>query len=249
MISIVMLTKDNEKYIEDTLSSIQDFPEVILLDTGSKDNTLSIAQKFSNVRIYQKPFTGFGALRNYGATLASHDWIFALDSDEIVSKELSKEICSYNLQRKVVYSLRFHNYFQDKWIKGCGWHPEKHIRIYHRKDTSFSQSMVHESVKDIDCTTIIFKSPIIHTPYRDMDDFLHKMQKYTTLFAEQNRNKKKSSFSKAILHGYYAFIKSYFLQKGFLQGKGGFIISYYNANTAFYKYLKLSEVNKSGTCL
>jgi hypothetical protein len=87
-------------------------------------------------------------------------------------------------------------------------------------------------------------SPMIHTPYRSMKDFLAKMQSYSTLFAEQHKGKKSSSLPKAIAHGSFAFLKSYLLKKGLLDGKEGFIISLYNGHTAFYKYMKLLELNR-----
>ena len=87
------------------------------------------------------------------------------------------------------------------------------------------------------------QSPLLHTPYRSTAEFLTKMQHYSDLFAKQYQHKKKSSFGKALAHGTYAFLRSYILKRGIFCGKEGFIISVYNANTAFYKYLKLAEVN------
>ena len=104
--------------------------------------------------------------------------------------------------------------------------------------------MVHESVLRKNLKVIQLKHPIFHTPYRTTFDFLAKMQHYSTLFAEQNQNKKKSSLAIAFTHATFAFFKSYFLQRGFMDGKEGFIISLYNANTAFYKYIKLKELNQ-----
>ena len=91
--------------------------------------------------------------------------------------------------------------------------------------------------------TFRLKNPMFHTPYRSIADFLSKMQIYSTLFATQHKEKKKSSLSSAIFHGFFAFIKSYILKRGFLGGKEGFIISFYNGECAFYKYLKLAEIS------
>jgi hypothetical protein len=89
------------------------------------------------------------------------------------------------------------------------------------------------------------KGKLLHTPYRSIDHFLAKMQIYSTLFAEQNAGKKRSSFATAVFHSMAAFFKNYFLKRGFLNGKEGFIISLYNAQTTYYKYLKLAWRNNS----
>lgn len=138
------------------------------------------------------------------------------------------------------------NYLNGKWIRWCGgWYPDPVLRLYHRKHTRFSDDAVHEKiVTPSPLKTAQLTHPLLHTPYRNMGDFLAKMQHYSTLFAQQHRGKKRSSLAKAIGHGTFAFIKSYFFKKGFLGGKEGFIISIYNGHTAFYKYLKLHEENQ-----
>ncbi|NGX63912.1 MAG: putative glycosyltransferase EpsH [Candidatus Anoxychlamydiales bacterium] len=244
MISIVMLCKNSSETLKKVLDSAKSFDEIIIIDTGSTDDSLEIAKNFKNVKIFTKEFTGFGPLRNEGAKLAKNDWILALDSDEEITKELQDEMLSTKLDENFIYGFHFLNFFNGKLIKCCGWYPEKHIRLYNRQKTSFSNSLVHEKIVQKDLLLKYFENHVKHTPYRKIDDFLQKMSKYSTLFATQNKNKKKSSVMKAIVHGFFAFFKSYFLKKGFLAKKEGFIISIYNANTAFYKYLKLFEINQ-----
>jgi len=243
MISVVMLTKNSMATIKAALDAIVDFDEIIIIDTGSTDQTLEIAKQYKNVKIYREHFNGFGPLRNLGSNFAKNEWILALDSDEIITRDLKDEILSIKLDAQSIYGFHFHNFYNEKQIKSCGWHPETHIRLYNKSTTGFSTSFVHEKLEEQDHQICYFKNPIKHFPYRNIDDFLKKMGKYSTLFALQNKNKKKSSLLKAILHGFFAFFKSYIIKRGFLAGKEGFIISSYNANTAFYKYLKLMEIN------
>lgn len=243
MISVVILTKNSEKTIEKTIDSAIDFEEIILLDNFSTDNTLLIAKKNKKIKIIQHEIKGFGSLRNYGASLAKNSWILALDSDEVITKELKQEILNLKKNDMEIYSIPFKNYYNNKHIKGCGWHNESHTRLYNKKNTSFSESLVHEKVIEKNLSKIKLKNHIIHTSYVEIEDFLNKMNYYSTLFAKQNKNKKKSSLSKAIFHGLFAFFKSYIIKKGIFLKKEGFIISVYNANTAFYKYLKLMEYN------
>lgn len=245
MISVTVLTKNCAKTLRATLESISSFPEVVILDTGSTDDTLLIAKTFPNIKIYPLPFQGFGPLHNEASSLASHDWIFSLDSDEVVTPELFAEVQNLSLNEKYVYSVLRDNYFNGKHIRCCsGWYPDRVLRLYNRKTACFSQDYVHERILSENLIIAPLKYPIKHTPYRNMHDFLAKMQVYTSLFAEQNRHKKKSSLTHAIFHSIYAFFKSYILKRGFLGGKEGLIISLYIGQTAFYKYLKLAELNK-----
>lgn len=244
MISCVILTKNNESYINSTLKSLQSFSEVIILDTGSTDSTLSIAKTYPNVKIFHQKLSGFGPTRNIGATFAFHPWILALDADEVLSPSLAKEIHKLNLSTDTIYKIPFRNYYNNKWIKGCGWYPESHIRLYHKETTSFSDSQVHEKILSKSLSIKKLKHPIHHTSYRSIQDFIDKMDRYSTLFAKQNKGKMQASFKTALFHGIFAFFKSYFLKRGFLMGKEGFIISLYNANTSYFKYLKLMEENR-----
>ncbi|MBN2479465.1 MAG: glycosyltransferase family 2 protein [Parachlamydiales bacterium] len=244
MISVVILTKNSSNTIEKTLKSVQDFDEVILLDTGSEDDTIKLAKNFKNVKIFKEDFLGFGPLRNLGASFTKNDWILALDSDEVLSDKLIIEIKNLTLDTQLVYQFPFYNFYNERHIKCCGWQNESHVRLYNKKITKFSDSLVHEKLIDKNLKIYEMKNPIIHTPYLKIEDFLIKMNKYSSLFAQQNKGKKRSSFKKALFHSIFAFFKSYIIKKGIFYGKEGFLISTYNANTALYKYLKLLEINK-----
>jgi glycosyltransferase involved in cell wall biosynthesis len=245
MISVTILTKNCEETLAATLASVQTFSEVIVYDSGSTDRTLEIARSFPNVKIIQGTFNGFGPTHNAATASASHDWILSIDSDEVLTPELSAEIARLDLDRNRVYQIPRHNYLNGKWIRWCGgWHPDPVVRLYHRRATQFSDDAVHEKVLIGTLKLTPLTSPLLHTPYRRMEDFLTKMQTYSTLFANQHRGKKSSSIGKALTHGTSAFLKSYLFKRGFLGGKEGLIISLYNGHTSFYKYMKLLESNK-----
>jgi glycosyltransferase involved in cell wall biosynthesis len=243
MITVCILTKNAEKTLKATLDSVRSFPEVLILDTGSSDQTLTIAKQYPNVTIHKTPFSGFGLLRNQIASFAKNEWILALDSDEILSDELIVEILQKKKDSSDSYAINRHNFYRGKRIYGCGWNPDRVSRLYHRQHTRFSEADVHESLESKRVKNLHF--PILHTPYRTTEDFLAKMQHYSSLFAKQYKGKRSSSFGKACIHGLFSFFRSYFLKRGFLDGKEGFIISLYNANTSFYKYLKLWEATES----
>jgi glycosyltransferase involved in cell wall biosynthesis len=244
LLSATILTKNSQKYLAEVLTALEKIDEIVIVDTGSTDDTLSIAGQFPNVSIFEHSFIGFGPTHNVASRLAKNPWILSIDSDEVVSPSLLEEILSISLSKGFVYSFPRHNEYRKKWIRHCGWFPDRQTRIYHRDDTQFTEDQVHEAIKKDHLQEICLFSPLYHYSYENTHDFLHKMQIYSTLFALQYQGKKSSSLMKAISHGLFAFFKTYFLKRGFLDGSEGFEISFYNANTAFYKYLKLAEANK-----
>lgn len=243
-ISVTVLAKNSEKHLKVVLKALHPFNEVIVYDTGSTDKTIEIAQSFSNVRVLRAPFIGFGPTHNMASAAAKNNWILSIDSDEIATPELIQAISKENGDPKSVYSFPRHNYFNGKFIKWCGWYPDRQIKLYNKTKTKFSDDHVHEAVISKNMRHVTLKGPIVHYSYGSISDFLTKMQSYSTLFADQYKGKKKSSLSKALSHGFFAFFKSYILKKGFLGGYEGYVISAYNGHTAFYKYLKLHEANK-----
>ena len=242
MISATLLSKNSERHLRQVLEALAPFDEVLLYDNGSTDKTLSLASAYPNVTLKQGPFLGFGPTHNEASRLARNNWIFSVDTDEIPSPELLQEILSLKLTRGHVYTASRHNVYRGRHIKGCGWHPDRVPRLYHRLDTRFTDAQVHERIITKNLDVVDLKSPLYHYSYDNISDFLTKMNRYSELFAQDNQGKP-SSPCKAILHGAAAFLKSYFLKRGFLDGYPGFIISVYNGHTAFYKYLKLYERN------
>lgn len=243
-ISVTILTKNSAKYLKEVLSSLQDFDEVLIYDTGSTDETLAIALQFPNVTVKQGPLKGFGPTHNEASSLARNDWILSIDSDEVMTPDLVEELASNPLNDRAVYSIWRQNFYNGRWIRWCGWYPDRQIKLYNKQSTRFSDAQVHESIIAKGLSIIDLEHPVKHYPYDSTSDFLHKMQHYSTLYAHQSKGKS-SSLTRAVCHGVFAFFKSYFLKRGFMGGREGFIISIYNANTAFYKYLKLAEVNRT----
>lgn len=251
MISVTVLTKNSEELIRRCLEALKSFDEVVVLDNGSTDKTIEIASSFKNVKVFKSPFIGFGPLKNVAASKASHDWILSIDVDEVLKEKTLIEIKELLLDPKCVYSFPRENRFIGKTIKASGWSPDRVLRLYNRANTSYSNAMVHESVEIKGMGVVSLKGALEHDSYRHVGDLLTKMQHYSTLFAEENKGRKRSSLFKAIVHAKFAFFKTYFLKWGFLDGVEGYVIAKYNADTAYYKYLKLHyaqvvRVNSSG---
>ena len=244
-ISVTILTKDSQKYIEECLQALVRFDEVIVLDNGSSDRTIEIAESFKNVVVKRDEFIGFGPLKQLAISYTSNDWVLSVDSDEIFSEDLVSEILALKLDKKAVYSILRDNYYNKKLIQCCGWDNDFVERLFNKKEVNFNDKQVHESlVIPKDFTIVKLKNSFKHYTFDIAEELLYKLNKYSTLYAEENRGKKNSSVFIAFSKATFAFFKNYILQKGFLFGYEGLLISISNANGVFYKYIKLYEENK-----
>jgi len=242
-ISPVLITKNAAATISLTLESLLDFKEVIVLDTGSSDQTIEIAKNFRNVKLYKTSFSGFGKAKNDAAELASNDWIFSIDADEVVTKELLNSIKNVSLKNNTIYKFRRYNYYKDRLIKYSGWGKEYITRLYNKNFTGFNEKLVHESIKT-DCYKVkVLKGGLIHYSYLSISDFGRKRELYSELFAIEFKGKRNSSPLKATAKSVFDFLNTYFIRLGCLDGYRGLLISVSNAHVTFTKYLKLYEAN------
>lgn len=244
-ITATILTKNSEAMLSDVLGALEWCDEVVVLDTGSDDSTLAIAGQFPNVSRHQLKgaFPGFGRAHQIAVELARNDWILSIDSDEVVSAELRAEILALSLEPGTVYVIPFQNFYNGKLITTCGWAPDRHERLFHRGRTNFCASEVHERVRTDRLQVVELRGPVRHYSYRSLEDFLRKMNAYSRLFATQHAGRKRAGPGKAIARSAWAFVKSYLLERGILQGVEGLIISAYKAQTVFWKYMMLHERN------
>lgn len=248
-VSVTMLVKNADKYLQSVLAALADFDEIVLLDNGSTDNTLAIAEQFENVKIHFHEFNGFGPMKNLAASFAHNDWIINIDSDEIFPVELVNEIRQLNFSDvNKVYSILRINHYRGKPIKTCGWYPDYVKRLYNRTVVNFNDKQVHESL-DIPSNVELVKlqHTFNHYSFESAVGLINKMQQYTSLFAEQQKFRKRASVLSAIGHGLSSFFKNYVLKRGFMSGADGFVISFANASGAYYKYVKLAEANQALT--
>jgi glycosyltransferase involved in cell wall biosynthesis len=242
--SVTILTKNSGTKIRQCLNALARFDEVIVLDNGSTDDTLSVAREFPNVKIYESDFIGFGPLKNLAASDAKNDWIVSVDSDEIVTPELAESILSSGLRPEQIGEVRRINHYAGKIVNACGWQNDLSRRVYNRKHTRFGDELVHESLGGEEAHVVRLKGELLHFPFDGAADLISKMQLYSTLFAEANRHRRRSSPAKAVVKSCTTFIRDHFLKRGIFYSGAGLAISSSNAAGAFYKYLKLYEANK-----
>ena len=244
-VSVVMIVKNGGATIRRSLESAKAFAEIVVYDNGSTDDTIEIAKSFPNVRLIQGEFRGFGDTKNAAVSQASHDWVVILDSDEAIEPGLANKILTMPLDTNTLYLLNFKAFYKERQIKHCGWNNQKIRRLFHRRATRFTRDHVHENLIDAGMTIQeVTGGSVCHYSYHSISDFIIKVDRYSTLFAEHNAGKKSSSPLRALINGMYSFFRTYVLKRGFLDGYVGLVIAFSHMATNFYKYIKLYEVNQ-----
>ncbi|WP_026996058.1 glycosyltransferase family 2 protein [Flectobacillus major] len=243
-ISVTILTKNSASRLRQCLDALQGFDEVVILDNGSSDNTLAIAREYTNVQIYEHPFLGFGKMRNMSVSFCKNDWILWVDSDEVLDKALLDTVESLPLNPHQLYRFLRKQYYHGKYINGAGWGNDKVIRLFNKNSTSFNDKDVHEGLITSGLQVVDVLGVIHHYSYENATQLLAKMNHYSTLFAEQNQHLKQTHPIIAYLKKTFHFWNYFIIKKGFLYGYEGYLISYCNAQGAFFKYMKLYEMNQ-----
>ena len=230
-LSVVIIAKNEEKFIGDAIKSAEFADEVLLLDSGSTDGTRKIAKKLG-VRVENQAWLGFGPQKNSAVDLATNDWVFVLDSDERIPPKLCSEIITTlkNPSFDGYFVGRLNNFF-GKDIKTCGLYPDYSVRLFNRNKGRFNDVPLHEIV-EIEGKVSKLKNHMIHLAYSNVDEFIEKQRYYAEL------SNKKKNIVKAVVSPCWKFFKIYFIKLGFLDGWHGFIIAKVYAKFTFWKYSK-----------
>ncbi|MGO1426349.1 MAG: glycosyltransferase family 2 protein [Halomonas sp.] len=242
----VLIVKNGEATIGDTLDALSSFKKVIVYDNGSHDRTLLIVTKYNNVQLVQGAFFGFGITKNVAASHAETAWIFSLDCDEVPDQALINNIASwYPKNDNCIVEIHRENFFCGKPIKTNGWGNDFLIRIYNKEKHKFTKNKVHEKVAlhSKSCKTKL-AGKLRHTAITDLKQILDKAQLYSEIYAHSN-NAKLYPFSIIILKTCFAFLRSYLLKMGLLSGWRGFVIAVGDTIGVFFKYAKVYQKNKS----
>jgi (heptosyl)LPS beta-1,4-glucosyltransferase len=247
-ISVIIITYNEEKNIKRCLTSVQWANEIIIVDSYSTDNTKMIAGAFENVKILQSAWKGFVEAKKLALSNTSNNWVLWLDADEEVSVELREEIkkevsaeSEYN-----AYDCPRKTFFLGEWVKHCGWYPGRIVRVFNKEYCCFNENILHEKIIIPDDSKIgHLKSDLLHYSYTSLYQYFDKMNWYGEYGAEEliRRGKKFQSW-KLIANPFCAFIKFYLLNKGFMDGKRGFIIGIGSAFSNFIKYVNFYYLEK-----
>ncbi|MGV2289491.1 glycosyltransferase family 2 protein [Trinickia sp. YCB016] len=217
--------------------------EVLVVDGGSTDDTVSIARAHGARVIVDPDWPGFGPQKNRAVAALSTDWILSIDTDEIVSPELAASIraaiATPGAPGAEVYAVDRLSSFCGQWVRHSGWYPDWVPRLFKRGAARFSDDLVHERLV-FDTPAARLTGKLMHYSYEDFETVLRKLDAYSTAGARQRRTAgQRGGFGKALGRGAWAFIRTYLLRRGFLDGRAGFMIAVFNAETVYYRFLKL----------
>jgi len=237
-ISAVIIVRDAEQTIRATLESLRRFDEVVVYDNGSRDATLKIVREFPNVALHQGEFSGFGPTKNRAAGLAKRDWVFSIDADECVGSELLSSLANVDLDDpRVAYSVHRANYLMGREVRHSGWGYDWLLRLYNRTATQLSSANVHEIVLPPAGGRVVrLRGDLLHDAVRELGDFLVKIDRYSELRRAETTDA--LPLPLIVVRAIWAFIRSYFIRLGMLDGWRGLVIAVCDANGTFFKYMK-----------
>jgi len=247
-ISVVIITYNEQDRLEPTLKSIRDFAsEIIVVDSFSTDETVTIARKYTP-HVFQRKWISYADQKNYANGKASFPWILSLDADERISPQLYEEILELKETEPDVsaFSMPRRVFYLGKWIKHTVWNPDRKIRIFLKEKAHWEGDYVHERLV-VDGDVQPLRGTLLHFTYRDIHDHLDRINSFTDLGAQKlyAEGKKCGWLRLSLLPG-FGFFKSYFIKAGFLDGFAGFVVSVLHAYSVFLRCAKLKEIWKKG---
>lgn len=245
-ISVVIITYNEEDNLPRTLAKLKWCDDIVIVDSGSTDNTSNIAMEHG-ARFYSHLFEGYGKQKNYGFLLAKHDWILSIDADEVLTDGLIEElhkVTNYSSEISA-YRIPIRNVFLEREFKYGKESNFLHLRLFKNGIGSFNEDEVHEKLQ-VKGQVGSLKNHILHYSYKSVPHYMEKLETYTTRGAYQMyKNGKKRGLLLIYLLAPFYFFKHYVLYGNFLNGKPGFIWSILNAKYHTVKYLKLFQLNQS----
>ena len=240
MLSVVIITLNEEKKIRDCLESVKWADEIIVADSCSQDRTVEIAKEYTS-KVYQHKLQADLA-KNFGIGKASGDWILSIDADEKVTPELQAEIKeTLESAEHEGYYIPRKSYFLGKWIKHCGWWPDYVLRLFRKDKGRYDEHLVHAKVV-IRGKTGKLKKPLLHYTCTDLGDYIARINARTSLTVQQCGHP--VSLLTCLLHAWGRFLKMYFVGAGFLDGKEGLALATLSSYDVFIRYLKLWQKGK-----
>lgn len=249
-ISACLITLNEEENIERALKSLYWADEIVVVDSGSADQTLAVAERFK-VKVIHQDWLGFGRQKQFAVEQAAHDWIFSLDADEELSPELIAEILriknSQSEDLADAYKIPRLAFYLGRPIYHGGWYPDWQIRFFNRRGGRWSEAIVHESFQ-VDGGKIIskLKGHLLHYSFKSL---LHHHQQIGSRYAPLAAQKmflagRRTNKFKIMTAGFIKFVHAYFIKAGFLDGFAGFCIARFAAHHDFLKHSLLLELQK-----
>jgi len=238
-ISATIITHNEERNLPRAIESLRCADEIIVVDSGSSDRTVEIAEKLG-ARVVESAWPGYTNQKNLAAERATHDWILSIDADESLSEALEAEIwrLKKNGPQFDAYTLPRLAQYLGRWIRHSGWYPDRKVRLYHRCKATWVGAYVHESVT-VNGTVGHLESNLLHFTCDSLSEHMKTMDRYTTLAAEQLlASREKITWGRLLLEPPWTFFRTYIVKLGFLDGVEGLAIANMAALYNFLKYAK-----------
>lgn len=247
-VSGLVITLNEEERLAACLASLAFCDELIVIDSGSTDNTVRIAEA-AGARVVERAFVGMNDQKDFGRQQCSSAWVFNLDADEVASAELVSEVEQLLVrdasELSAGYEIPFRNHFADRWVRGCGYYPDRHVRLVQRERATWNaQELAHDRV-EFQGRVGRLSGHIDHYSFDSVQDFLRKSERYAEYFAQRAVTEGRSAGPLTIAtHSSWRFFRSFVLQAGFRDGSLGLVISGLQAYEVFQKYARLWERTK-----
>jgi glycosyltransferase involved in cell wall biosynthesis len=245
-LSVILITKNEAANIRACLESVVWADEIVVVDSGSTDDTVTIAREFTQ-RVYVHDWPGFGVQKNRALDYANNEWVFSIDADERVTPELRAAIEAVLRKDKddcVAYRVSRLSSYCGRFMHHSGWHPDRIVRLFRHDAARFSDDLVHERLL-VEGQTGELDGELLHYAFDNLEEVLHKVNQYSSAGAAMlHRRGRSASLGGAVLRGLWSFLRTYVLRGGFLDGREGFMLAVSNAEGTYYRYLKLMLLNR-----
>ena len=241
-LSLAVITKNEEDCIRRCIESVPFAGEVIVVDSGSTDRTVQICRELGARVVVTQDYPGNGPQKNRALDLASGEWILSLDADEWLSPQLQAEIRSLldaAVPQFAGSRMRRLSRVCGRFIHHSGWWPDWVVRLTRRGRGRFNEELAHDRMM-LDGAMGSLRGVLMHEAFTSIEEVLEKMNRYSTAGSRMQRMRgRRGSLAKALVHGAWAFFRTYVLRAGFLDGREGFVVAVYVAENSYYKYVKL----------
>ena len=239
-LSVIVITHNESARLRGCLESVAFANEIVVVDNGSTDDTVEIAKSLGARVIQTADWLGFGPQKNRALDLASCDWVLSVDADERVTTQLRAAVEAAIARADFdAYDFNRRSSYCGEYMRHSGWSPDYIVRLFRRGSARFSDDLVHESLQ-VKGTVGRLQGELLHESYQDFEAVLDKLNRYSTAGAlALHRKGVSGSLGKALGHGLWAFLRTYLLRRGFLDGRLGLALAVSNAEGTYYRYLKL----------
>lgn len=249
---MAIITRDAGRRLGQCLGALGFADAIVVLDSGSRDQTLEIARGAGAQVLVNEDWRGFGVQKNRAIDALQTDWILVVDADEVVSPELASSLRDAMASAaSEVYALDRMSSFCGMWIRHSGWYPDPVARLFRRGSARFSDDLVHERLLYSGSAPVL-RGKLWHYSYDDFETVLRKLDDYSSAGARQRAMADKgrgasapAGLARALRRGAWAFLRTYLLRGGILDGRAGFMIAVFNAQTVYYRFLKLGLLQRA----